>query len=58
MENLSSIDPFGDRVMKNVPALIRNCLTKDELWHNSRKSNGSTPLQMKLPSTSQAILKF
>ena len=33
MEDLS--DPFGDRVMKNVPPLARFPLTRDELWHES-----------------------
>lgn len=30
-------DPFGDRVMKNVPPMARFPLTKEELWHDSRK---------------------
>ena len=33
MEDLN--DPFGDRVMKNVPPLARFPLTREELWHNS-----------------------
>ena len=36
MEDLS-VDPLGDRVMKNVPALAKNALSRDELWHNSGK---------------------
>jgi len=35
MEDLS--DPFGDRVMKNVPPLARFPLKKEEIWHQSRK---------------------
>lgn len=35
MEDLN--DPFGDRVMKNVPPLARFPLKKEELWHESRK---------------------
>jgi hypothetical protein len=26
------LDPFGDRVMKNVPMIARHPLKKDELW--------------------------
>ena len=33
MEDLN--DPFGDRVMKNVPPLARFPLRKDEIWHES-----------------------
>jgi len=33
------IDPLGDRVMKNVPPLSRFPLKRDQLWHNSPKSN-------------------
>ena len=33
MEDLS--DPYGDRVMKNVPPLARFPLTREELWHES-----------------------
>ena len=28
-------DPFGDRVMKNVPPLARFPLRQDEIWHES-----------------------
>ena len=33
------LDPLGDRVMKNVPPLSRHPLTREQLWHNSPKSN-------------------
>ena len=33
MEDLN--DPFGDRVMKNVPPLARFPLKKEEIWHDS-----------------------
>ena len=33
MEDLS--DPYGDRVLKNVPPLARFPLTREELWHES-----------------------
>ena len=33
MEDLN--DPFGDRVMKNVPPLARFPLSRQDLWHTS-----------------------
>ena len=33
MEDLS--DPYGDRVMKNVPPLARFPLKREDLWHES-----------------------
>ena len=30
-------DPFGDRVMKNVPPLARFPLKRDEIWHDGCK---------------------
>lgn len=30
MEDMT--DPFGDRVMKNVPIMARHPLKRDELW--------------------------
>ena len=35
MEDL--MDPYGDRVMKNVPPIARFPLSRDKLWHNSGK---------------------
>jgi hypothetical protein len=31
------VDPLGDRVMKNVPALVRIPLSREKLWHKSGK---------------------
>ena len=42
MENLS--DPLGDRVMKNVPPIARDPLTREELFGSETpKATGSTP---------------
>ena len=35
MEDLG--DPLGDRVMKNVPMIAREPLTKDKLWKTQSK---------------------
>lgn len=43
MEDLS--DPFGDRVMKNVPPLARFPLKREELWSES----GEYPTDKALP---------
>lgn len=31
------LDPYGDRVMKNVPMIARTPLTRSELWKTNRK---------------------
>ena len=40
MEGL--LDPYGDRVMKNVPMIAAKPLTKEELWHKCKQSKFNT----------------
>ena len=40
MEDL--LDPCGDRVMKNVPMIAREPLTRDTLWKTIGKSSAKS----------------
>lgn len=39
------LDPFGDRVMKNVPMIARAPLSRSDLWRTNGKSTITNTLE-------------